>query len=270
MQQRPWSLGQLKNLGFSIRDQTDIRAGIPDYDEVMSWYNDLALDVQNRIMDLTWETILPDRPVEVTSRPKTIDTLRQKLLRDPATPLPSIQDIAGVRVEADMNLNEQDTVVDSIVGAFSDSAPTIKDLRVGPHSGYRAVHVWLRLPSGRVEIQVRTHIQGAWANMYEAAGDRFGREIRYGNIPTEESVAKIVLALQKLSIETAATVEATRTSLDRGEIESLSRTGSHKDSSNRGAIVRERRNTRRQFKAQESMFKSGIEDLREMFYKMTD
>ena len=267
MQDRPWTLNQLKKLGICIRDQADILGGLPEYYEVMGWYNDLALDVQSKIMALPWDTIMPDRAVKVTSRSKTIDTLHQKLQRDHATPLPSIQDIAGVRVEADMNLDEQDLVVSGIAAAFPDGAPLVKDLRVGPHSGYRAVHVWLKLPSGRVEIQVRTHIQGAWANMYEAAGDRLGRDIRYGSIPAEPEAAQVVLALQDLSINTAALIESARTELDRGEIQDMSRTGSHKSSSSRSAMVRGRRGLRRQFKAQELKFKAGIEDLREMFYR---
>lgn len=51
----------------------------------------------------------------------------------------------------------------------------------GEHQGYRAVHVLIRLLNGGApaEIQVRTALQGAWANLYERLGDHFGRDIRY-------------------------------------------------------------------------------------------
>src|SRR5699024_2188125 len=56
----------------------------------------------------------------------------------------------------------------------------IDDILESPHNGYRAVH--LRITSseaGRVEVQLRTLLQTAWANAYEKAGDIAGRSIRY-------------------------------------------------------------------------------------------
>lgn len=203
----PWSQNQLKRLGKHIRDGTEVPIGTPSYNEVMLWYNEVAARVQKRVASVDWTPLLQDRKPEVTSRPKTIDTLRQKLQRERTTPLPNIQDIAGVRFEAEMSLDEQDAVVVAIRGLFDLGEESVKDLRAQPHSGYRAMHIWLRAEA-RVEIQVRTHLQGAWANMYEAAGDFFGREIRYGSLPTGERERKIVLELQRRSIEDTAEHEA--------------------------------------------------------------
>ncbi|WP_448811733.1 hypothetical protein [Agromyces bauzanensis] len=175
----------------------------------MVWYNEAAAEVQSEIFRLDWEPLLDTRPFEVTSRPKTIDTLRQKLQRDHATPLPSIQDIAGVRFEAEMSLDEQDAVVNAIAGRFGHDESAIKDLRVSPHSGYRAVHIWLRLDA-RVEVQVRTHLQGMWANMYESAADHFGRGIRYDELPNDPDERKIVERLRELSTADIAQLEQDR------------------------------------------------------------
>ena len=216
MKRMPWSTNQLKRLSRQIRDGGPAQPGVPTYRDVMLWYNDLAESVQSRIARLDWTPLLGNRSFEITSRPKTIDTLRQKLRREPSTPLPSVQDIAGVRFEAEMTLDEQDAVVTAIAGVFGHPEhECVRDLRDRPHSGYRAVHLWLRLDA-RVEVQVRTHLQGAWANMYEVAADVFGREIRYDELPRSPQDRDIVDALQKLSTSRVARIER-----NRNEIASL-------------------------------------------------
>ncbi|MFC5857506.1 hypothetical protein [Agromyces flavus] len=183
----------------------------------MLWYNDLAAEVQREIRALDWEPLLQERVPEVTSRPKTIDTLRQKLIRDHDRPMSGVQDIAGVRFEAEMSLDEQDAVVNAIAGRFAhDLDACVRDMRDEPHSGYRAVHIWLRL-EGRVEVQVRTHLQGHWANMYESAADLYGRDIRYEWLPDDQEAAQMVTALRELSTLRIAQMER-----DRNEFELLS------------------------------------------------
>ncbi|WP_170285638.1 hypothetical protein [Microbacterium rhizomatis] len=182
----------------------------------MTFYNDLAAAVQRKIADLNWPPLLLERPFEVTSRAKTLDTLRQKLQRDRSTPLQNVQDIAGVRFEAEMSLDEQDAVVNAICGTFGhDMAESVRDMRTDPHSGYRAVHIWLRFPS-RVEVQVRTHLQGQWANVYESAADVLGRGIRYDEMPEGELEQKLVRGLREMS-----TIRIARMEKDRNEIAKL-------------------------------------------------
>lgn len=183
---------------------------MPAYDDVMLFYNDVAAETQETIEGIDWSVLLGSRPFEVTSRPKTIDTLRQKLKRDHNTPLSSIQDIAGVRFEAEMSLDEQDAVANAIAGQFGQELPgCIRDLRLTPRSGYRAVHLWLRLPV-KVEVQIRTHLQSSWANMYESLADVVGRGIRYGDPPSLPSSAGLVQKLQELSVENISHLEGAR------------------------------------------------------------
>lgn len=145
------------------------------------------------------------------SRPKTEDTLRQKLNRERNFPLQAIQDLAGVRIEGDMTLTQQDAVAATIARMFDpDPHGMITDLRATPHSGYRAVHVRLRLPDGRVEVQVRTRLQGKWANAYERVADYYGREIRYGKLSEDARARNIVPQMQGLSVKGIATIEAYR------------------------------------------------------------
>jgi hypothetical protein len=117
-----------------------------------------------------------------TSRIKTIQTLHDKLRRQP-TKLSRMQDIAGVRIVKDMDRIEQDAIVRDLGEAFP--AAKIQDRRGMPSFGYRAVHVIVRRGRCSVEIQVRTRAQDLWAQIVERLGDVWGREIRYGGDPED-------------------------------------------------------------------------------------
>lgn len=265
----PWTNGELKRLSRHIRDGTPAREDHPPYGDVMLWFNDLAAQIQKDIGSLNWPPLLRDRPFEVTSRPKTIDTLRDKLRRDRATPLPSVQDIAGVRFEAEMSLDEQDAVVTAICGLYGhDLQRSVRDLRESPHSGYRAVHVWLRLPA-RVEVQVRTHLQGEWANTYESAADVYGRSIRYDQLPADPVERQVVKWLRQMSTMRIAQMEKDRNEIGRISIDV-------ENSERRGITtvpdsLKARLETlRRRFESNESQLRQEMSQLRSVFEKMRE
>lgn len=218
MQPSPWSNGRLNKLGDCIRDNLPVPDDLPNYDDVMVWYNDLAAEVQRGIEAIDWSPLLGNRQPEITSRPKTIDTLRQKLVRQPRMSLARMQDIAGVRFDAEMTLDEQDGVAVAIAGIFNQGPECTRDLRVTPHSGYRGVHLWLRLEGVRVEVQIRTHLQSEWANTYEAAGDLWGRGIRYDETPNDPKVVSMVEALQSLSTSVITQLEHAANLIKRREL----------------------------------------------------
>ena len=160
------------------------------YDEVMLWHNDLAAEIAAILFTTSWQSC-PAELFDITARPKTIDTLVQKLQREHRMTLDEVQDLAGVRIDADITLDVQTAIAHEIAAHFGDRS-RVRDLRDKPHSGYRAVHVWLRLPAGNVEVQIRTIGQSEWANTYERLGDRFGRGIRYNEMPDDELARKAV------------------------------------------------------------------------------
>lgn len=125
--------------------------------------------------------------IRVTTRLKTIQTLIEKLRRHPTMNLWQVQDIAGARVVHDMSLSDQDDLVARVAGLFEgakivDRRPTAK-----ASHGYRAVHVIASIDSRLVEIQVRTALQDRWAQIVERLGDTWGRQIRYGGMPSDPS-----------------------------------------------------------------------------------
>jgi ppGpp synthetase/RelA/SpoT-type nucleotidyltranferase len=178
-----WSNNALRRLGVALRDGIQAPTDCPTYAEVVRWYSELAVEVQAQIERGNWSIA---SELLITSRAKTEDTLVEKLRRQPNLQLNTIQDLAGVRVDADILLAEQTALAREIADHFGADESAIHDLRDNPHAGYRAVHIWLRLPAGRIEIQIRTLLQSAWANTYELLADVYGRGIRYGE-PIEQS-----------------------------------------------------------------------------------
>ena len=83
--------------------------------------------------------------------------------------LSSVEDLAGVRIVADITLSEQNALAARVCELFGgpDGCRLI-DRRADPRAGYRAVHVIARLNGMPMEIQVRTRCQDAWANLYVA------------------------------------------------------------------------------------------------------
>jgi ppGpp synthetase/RelA/SpoT-type nucleotidyltranferase len=168
----------------------------------MDWHAELCSRVASEISDREWASYRGD--FDVTARAKTIDTLRDKLIRQPNLHLNQVQDLAGVRIDLDCNLDQQTALAEEIKEFFGAARAEIKDIRLTPHSGYRAVHVWLRLPAGRVEIQIRTRGQSVWANTYERLGDYAGRHIRYGESHDDQEIQSLVEHLQSASEQLAA------------------------------------------------------------------
>jgi ppGpp synthetase/RelA/SpoT-type nucleotidyltranferase len=115
--------------------------------------------------------------LNATGRPlKTTASIVDKLNRE-SIRLSQIQDIAGCRMIV-ANLIEQDTVTDNITAAFEDT--TVFDRRDRSSHNYRAVHVVARVDGKAVEVQLRTPLQHAWAEVSEKLSDVFDASIKYG------------------------------------------------------------------------------------------
>jgi ppGpp synthetase/RelA/SpoT-type nucleotidyltranferase len=179
----------------------------------MIWHDDLAAAVKSELQARNWGTLPPSTRFDATARSKTHDTLVQKLRRESRLTLDQVQDLAGVRIDADFLLDTQLALATEIAEHFGDKS-VIRDIRAQPHSGYRAVHVWLRLPAGKVEVQIRTEAQSVWANTYERLGDLLGRGIRYGEMPEGPNSASLVGSLHRISEQIAAAEELEQRTVD--------------------------------------------------------
>lgn len=116
----------------------------------------------------------------VTGRPsKSTIAIVEKLKRE-SIRLPQIQDIAGCRILV-RTLRYQDRLREQIELWLPNTR--VEDRRANPSNGYRALHLIPQHQSRRVEIQVRTRFQHAWAEISEKLADRFGQEVKYGKGP---------------------------------------------------------------------------------------
>lgn len=171
------SRSAINRLGKTIRDSDDV-SHIVRSDTFLE-YRALGAEVQSdfhaSIVDL-----LPNR--SVSSRVKTIGTIKEKLQREKSLQLSNMDDAVGIRVTSDMTLYEQDEVAHQLLTIYPDAV--VKDRRLNPTSGYRALHLIVKHETLHIEIQIRTEIQSIWANAFERLADDWGRQIRYGSDPT--------------------------------------------------------------------------------------
>lgn len=126
-----------------------------------------------------------------STRVKTTGVLIEKLRRE-SSRLSQVQDLAGARIVLS-DRRQQDEAVERITTFFIERCQKpceVKDRRVEPSHGYRAVHVIVFTDGIPVEIQVRTELQDVWAQILERLADHWGRGIRYGEEP--ESPGAIV------------------------------------------------------------------------------
>lgn len=88
-----------------------------------------------------------------------------------------MQDIAGCRVVV-QDAVRQDSVLAEMLPIFPGA--TVTDRRVRPSHGYRAVHVVVVSEGKAIEIQLRTALQHAWAELSEKFADVVDPAIKYG------------------------------------------------------------------------------------------
>lgn len=181
----PISKRRLTAIGDRLRASTATAEEIGQWNDCLIVYQDVVEDVKGILgragLDETLKAF-EGADLNITGRVKTRTTLLEKLQRQPELRLAVVQDVAGVRVEGAMTLTEQDEIAARITSLFEASRQT--DRRVTPVQGYRALHVIVTHDGLPCEIQIRTHLQHAWANCYEKLGDLAGRSIRYGDAGT--------------------------------------------------------------------------------------
>lgn len=129
------------------------------------------------------ERALVDGHVEVTQRLKRLPTIVDKLDREPKMNLSRMGDVGGVRVRLP-DLESVERVTRRLLKTWRTVERPHRDYIDGPpgpqQSGYRGVHLILRKDGVRIEVQLRTVLQDAWANMVERASRDEGVDYKSG------------------------------------------------------------------------------------------
>lgn len=205
-----FSKSQLDKLGDRLRSQT-LQPGDEDALAEFRLGHSPSLDeVQTRIRHALG--------IESSGRLKAPESIVAKLHRQ-TIKLSQVGDIAGCRLTVD-DLSDQERRLIAVRALFPGSVE--KDYRDRSQNGYRAVHLLVRSSSARrVEIQVRTRAQNAWANVSEVLAGRIDPALKYGAGP--ESARELLSGLSAWchlldwSLETAEKIHAVVVHLRRRE-----------------------------------------------------
>jgi ppGpp synthetase/RelA/SpoT-type nucleotidyltranferase len=184
------SKSQIDKLGERLRKaetEDDVRL----FNELLDRQRNALNDVQRAIVDI-------DAGLLLGGRLKSLRSTVEKLRRSTTMELSQMQDLGGIRVMVSSR-EEQDDFVSRLRASFPRLR--VKDRRIEPQHGYRAVHAIVTIDKILVEVQIRTTWQHFWAERFERIADLIGRDIRYGLRPRHDSeVARRALeVMQRLS-----------------------------------------------------------------------
>lgn len=181
------SNSQIDKIGAKLRTG-DVDA---DYLRKLEDFRDMYVRAYRHVEDMLENKM----GVPITGRPsKSTVAIIEKLKRETIR-LNQIQDIAGCRVLVG-GLFEQDNLVEALLILFTNVE--VDDKRRTPTNGYRAVHVIVWHNGRPVEIQVRTGLQHAWAEISEKIADDHGHEIKYRKQKRQGSfLSQVALVLRE-------------------------------------------------------------------------
>lgn len=116
---------------------------------------------------------------DISVRAKNLGTIEAKLHRQVTLQLSYMRDLAGCRLVVAHGRKDQECAASEIMETFVACSPKYINRIADPRVGYRAIHLAVNLGITRVEIQIRTKLQHAWAEAMERLGDLAGRDVRY-------------------------------------------------------------------------------------------
>lgn len=210
----PFSKTRVNKLGSAWRDGEAEKT--PEIDEFLTFnaeFTEELLRISNEIIDSmilpmsesgNAEVVPESSLYNLAGRVKQDESLLRKMRWKKTTPILNVQDVAGIRFDYDMTLTQQTRLAEAFSQGFELAGAKrveTRDSRQDPHSGYRAMHLWIFSKAGRAEMQIRTALQSKWANLSESATDLFGPEIKYlhegAQIP--EGAGQMVKELHEMS-----------------------------------------------------------------------
>ena len=189
----PPTPSQVKRAGDRIRRAAERGEQPPAEDLYLldvfrSWHGAIHDGLQLRLASAVRRELasLPSNDVVITGRPlKTREAIIAKLVRERSR-LNRIQDIAGARVVVP-DMATQEAVLQLTLREFAQNSPVIaNDTRDSADElGYRGLHVVVLIDGRYAEIQIRTALQGLWAQVVEKLDETADTDLKHGSGPEE-------------------------------------------------------------------------------------
>ncbi|HEY5294818.1 MAG TPA: RelA/SpoT domain-containing protein [Gaiellaceae bacterium] len=182
----PYSISQVRKAGDRIRRAAE-RGERPSDDDLYlldvyrASHTPIHRIVQSRLGVAVARETINSAEIAIAGRPlKTHEAIIAKLVREKSR-LNRIQDIAGARVVV-TDIAAQELVLQATLDEFkAQGAAITKDTRAAPDAlGYRGLHVVIEIDGRYAEIQIRTRLQGLWAQVVEKADERIGSDLKHG------------------------------------------------------------------------------------------
>ena len=176
-----YSRGEIDRLGSRLRKVT--RPSAEDVSLYVEWSRGhvAALSEVDLELDTRIKRVQRTGTFARSSRIKQISSVAAKLRRL-QTKLSGLEDIAGYRVV----VPSPDDVDRLLVECVTLHISRFRDYRVQPNNGYRALHIIVRAVDGKpVELQLRTRVQQAWADLTERFASEVDLELKYGGGPVQ-------------------------------------------------------------------------------------
>lgn len=214
----PYSKGQIDRAGRTLLRALLAREPLPSAAEqaeanvVLEAFRAAHRGPMDSVMDQLRSCIVTEGVVvlELSQRLKRTPTIVDKLRRIPTMKLSSLQDLGGCR--AVFATQEE---VERVQARFTTSSEarngrpdTVRDYVTQPRdSGYRAVHLWTRYDGRRVEVQLRTLLQHAWAFNVENLSVVTGTDYKSGAGSSDVHAWLRLLSRSNASVEAGVVPE---------------------------------------------------------------
>jgi hypothetical protein len=183
---RSYSSGQIERAGKILANRSASKEEIAEaFVIVNNWREAHAYPLEMARQDLFKRVMSIDRTAIIAERLKRIESISEKLIREPKMNLFRMQDIGGCRA-----VLRSTKEVEELLRSYAD----LPDLRTTDYiacpriSGYRSIHLIWRFRSQdsntadynnlRIEIQIRTALQHTWATAVEIASTFTGQDLK--------------------------------------------------------------------------------------------
>lgn len=189
---RPFTTSGINKVGERLRKATVAGIGFREDDLVALdrfrlWHQPTLERVQREVVETFHERAgIDEDTLPITGRPlKTREAIIAKLVRS-KTRLATMQDIAGTRITVP-GVESQRVIADVVLAAFADHGAKVErdTVDTGDKYGYRAIHVVVTLDERHAEIQIRTRVQDAWAQLVENLDRARGWDLKHGRGPED-------------------------------------------------------------------------------------